>query len=267
MYDNLDKEQLIDLLQQKDRELESKEQLLLRQDRVTLLGEGIEDLTDQWRKPLIAISASANKMHIKSILGLMSDEIFQKELDNIIQNSEFLSQTVADIAGFCSQESLQSVFDVQKVLQKVLSIAKAMLDGKGIEVFLDSKQFYVKGYENELMQALLNLVNNAADELMKKSKGRLINIKVCGDNEYVKISVEDSAGGIDTQLQEKIFDKYFTTKGEDGLGTGLFVTKQIIQQRFNGTIAVINTDIGAKFTIQLPTYQFLDIGDCDDADR
>lgn len=267
MYDNLDKEALLELLKEKDAQLQAKEQLLLRQDRVTLLGEGIEDLTDQWKKPLIAISASANKMHIKSILGLMSDEVFQHELDNIISNSEFLSQSVSDLAGFCSEEKIAKVFEVEKLLQRVLSISNAMLQGKEIDILLQCDECYAKGYENELMQALLNIINNAADELMKKNKERFIHIRVVDSNQFVTIEIEDNAEGIDEALLDKIFDKYFTTKGEEGLGTGLFVTKKIIQERFDGSINVSNGIHGAIFTIKLPLYQFLDLEELDDANE
>ncbi len=253
MYEKMSKNQLIELLIEQER-------LILRKDRVALLGEEIEDLADRWRKPLIAINASANKLQIKNLLGIMDDKIFKQELNTIMKNSEFLSQSLYDTTTFCIQETTKKVFEVNTILKSVLSISQVMSEQKEIQIIFEpSIECYVKGYENELMQAILNIINNGIDELMKKRGDKFIQIKIKPENDLIFISIEDNAGGIQEELKNEIFKQYFTTKGEDGLGTGLFVTKKIITEHFNGKINVSNTKNGAQFMIQLPSYKFLEL--------
>jgi len=253
------KSDLIALLNQKDDLIESQTQMLLRQDRVRLLGENIEDLTDQWKNPLLSLNASANKLQIKKVLDLLSNEIFEKEIDIILKNSDYLLQTLTDITHFCAQERIARVFEVDKVINQTLSIANTFLHGKEISLDVKYEESYVKGIENELMQALLNIIHNASDVLMHQTGNRKIKVTVFNKDNECNILIADNGGGIDADIIDKIFDRYFTTKGDDGLGTGLFLTKAIITQRFNGKIGVQNKDDGAVFTITLPQYEFLNI--------
>ena len=67
------------------------------------------------------------------------------------------------------------------------------------------------------------------------------------------VSIHDNAGGIPASIIEKVFDPYFTTKHESiGTGIGLFMSKKMINEHFNGSLSVENEDAGAKFTITLP---------------
>ena len=106
------------------------------------------------------------------------------------------------------------------------------------------------------MQTLLNIVNNAKEQILKnkaknrdKTKGQItINIK--NINHFVQIEIEDNAGGIPNEYLPLIFDPYFSTK-KDGHGIGLYMAKLIIEDKMNGQISVENTSEGAKFIIKL----------------
>jgi signal transduction histidine kinase len=113
------------------------------------------------------------------------------------------------------------------------------------------------GYKNEFSQVILNLISNAKDALIdKRKKNRefkaLIDISTKVDGNSFYIFVDDSAGGVDEAIIDRVFEPYFTTKFQDqGTGIGLYMSKMIIDS-MRGEISVQNRDVGARFTLKLP---------------
>ena len=121
----------------------------------------------------------------------------------------------------------------------------------------------ITALENELTQAILNIINNAKDVLLISSTDRrkLIFIDIYKRNNSAVIEIKDSGGGISTDIIDKIFEPYFTTKHQSqGTGIGLYMTESIITKHLNGEIAAITTEYeyegiiysGAKFRIEIP---------------
>jgi Signal transduction histidine kinase regulating C4-dicarboxylate transport system len=76
------------------------------------------------------------------------------------------------------------------------------------------------------------------------------------EQKRLTIAVSDTGGGIPPQLLHSLFDPYVTSKFRtQGVGLGLFVVRQIIEQRFNGTVIAANQDRGAVITIAIPLKQ------------
>ena len=117
------------------------------------------------------------------------------------------------------------------------------------------------GYENQLIQALINIINNSKDAIKEKLKDdeeRLIFIKTKSTNNSFILEIKDNAGGIIESVMDKIFEPYFTTKHKSiGTGIGLSITHQIITKHHNAHIYASNktyeyenkTYTGACFTI------------------
>ena len=85
---------------------------------------------------------------------------------------------------------------------------------------------------------------------------REIQITMKKRDDFVFITLLDNAGGIDEDYVEKVFEPYFTTKHtSSGTGLGLFMSKMICEQAFNGSIKFQNTNNGVIFTLQIPLGQ------------
>jgi signal transduction histidine kinase len=99
-----------------------------------------------------------------------------------------------------------------------------------------------------LYQAFLNIFLNA---LQAMPDGGKILVNIMPVNGNVAIRIEDDGNGIDTEIMEKIWDPFFTTK-EKGTGLGLGIVKNLIEAH-GGNMNIENrTERGARVTIQLP---------------
>ena len=111
----------------------------------------------------------------------------------------------------------------------------------------------------EINQALLNMIVNAAHAIEDKlgedshAKGE-ISIRTYHSNEFVCIEISDTGAGIPKEVEDRIFDQFFTTKEVGkGTGQGLAISRTIFVEKHGGKIDVIsNPGEGTSFTIFLP---------------
>jgi len=103
--------------------------------------------------------------------------------------------------------------------------------------------------DNEVIQVILNIVKNAQDNFAEK-KIKKPHIKITSQDNTLYIC--DNGGGIPTNIIEKIFDPYFSTKHEkNGTGLGLYMSKTIIEDHHKGMLNAYNQDDGVCFSITL----------------
>ncbi len=144
---------------------------------------------------------------------------------------------------FLKKIKVKIVFDINKSIDKVLKLISANLKNKNIEIINATKQCKVYNLENELIQALLNIINNAKDALLENDnlKEKYIFISQEEDNTQVIIKIKDNAGGINERIIDKIFEPYFTTKFKSqGTGIGLYMSQIIIVNHMNGELNATN---------------------------
>ena len=153
----------------------------------------------------------------------------------------------------------QLLLNEKSMLEKALTIRIKLvyrLDDKIWPIFVDS---------NDLEDTILNLSINAMHAMENEGNlvfetcnkhideldARLLNIK---QGDYVLLRVIDNGCGMDAVTREKIFDPFFSTKGEQGTGLGLSQTFAFIE-RSGGAIKVDSIpDEGSKFTLYFPRY-------------
>ena len=99
-------------------------------------------------------------------------------------------------------------------------------------------------------QVIVNLLTNARDALVQsKPQNPTIWLSARMVGTKILVHIRDNAGGIPCEKIDRIFEPFFTTK-ETGTGLGLALSRQIIAS-IGGRIDVINTEVGAQFTLEL----------------
>jgi C4-dicarboxylate-specific signal transduction histidine kinase len=105
----------------------------------------------------------------------------------------------------------------------------------------------------QIQQVLVNLVSNALDAMRQTPPDeRKVEISTAGDGDgKVRLSVRDHGTGIRTEVHERLFDRFFTTK-EQGLGMGLAIVRSIVESHGGEIDAENVADGGSRFYFTLP---------------
>ena len=232
--------------------------------RLASLGEMIGNIAHQWRQPLSIITTSASGLSLQQeILGSIDQKSLHKTTDKIIEQANYLSQTIDSFRNFIKDEKVLEKVMVSKIIKNALNIVDAIFINNFINVHIDTKNdLEIFANKNELQEALINILTNAKDVLVEniKEEDRLIFISTTKiDDSTLELKILDSGGGIKEEIINKIFEPYFTTRHQSiGTGLGLAMTDKIIRERHNFSLTVENEKFiynakkyyGASFTIR-----------------
>ncbi len=225
--------------------------------KMAQMGEMIGNIAHQWRQPLSVISTSASGMKLEKEFDMLDDNKFIKYCDLIVDNTQFLSETIDTFRDFIKEKKELKIVKVQDRLDNILNILSTSLGNNHIKLINDIDYETTMNIEivlGELSQVIINIFNNAKDALVEhKIDEPFIKITTTNENNFVNIIINDNAKGIPEDILPKIFDPYFTTKHQSqGTGLGLHMSYKIITQSLKGKISAKNDKDGATFTIQLP---------------
>jgi len=177
-----------------------------------------------------------------------------------------IEETVAQLLNLNRPEKskIQSV-DINTLIKDTVALLKGYLNQNSVEInlSLSSKISAIKASPQQLTQVFFNLINNAveamtiehyqnnSDDKLSKSKNQ-ISIRTIKKKTNIVITVSDTGTGIAKKDLEHLFDPFYTSKKQMGLGVGLSISSGHIAEH-NGTITAKNSPGGgAVFTIVLP---------------
>lgn len=241
--------------QHAEEELKKKEQLMLQQARHAQMGEMLSMIAHQWRQPLATISVIASNLNIQLELGQFKEEKLPEQLQKIINNTQFLSNTVDEFRNFFKPKKNKERVSLSELLDKSLMMMGKSEINKRIQLERHTELTKpIDTYANEIMQVFLNILKNAEDVINeRKISTPVISIRMFEKEKYQVVEIEDNAGGIPEKIKDRLFLPYFTTKDDlNGTGLGLYMSKTIIEDHLNGQLKAENGEDGAIFTIKLP---------------
>ncbi len=241
------------LIRDYEKEIKNSHNIMFSQSRLAQAGELISMISHQWRQPISKIASITSNLRFKIMLGeQIENSYLDEKCEEIEDYTEFLSETIDDFREFYKPKKEKEKLFIQPIIDKSLNFLGNEIKKKDIKIKrIFGKDAKILLYKNELMQVIINIIQNAIDF---SNRGACIHIKtILKYKEYV-IEITDEAGGISKENINKIFDAHFSTKNSKestNLGLGLYVSKVIIEQHFNGKLEVASRGKNSKFTIRL----------------
>lgn len=234
---------------------EQNEIIIINQSRQAKLGEMIGNIAHQCKQPLNSINIDIANMKDDYYASELSPENFDRYTEKMKDNITIMSDTITDFADFLKPDRKKETFLINDVIEKVLSMMAESLKINKIKVeFNADRKISVTNYRNELTQCIFNILENARDAASASPPdARQISIELSEDfaEKMIHINIFNTGSVISEEAGRHIFTPYFSTKeAKGGTGLGLYLTKQIIENHFNGRVYYTNNDEGVTFTIE-----------------
>ena len=239
-------------IQELTTELATQRQALFQSEKLNALGTLLAGVAHELNNPLTVVVANAH------VLGMSSeDEAVQARIEKITNAADRCSKIVRSFLDMARKSPGEKVpFDVLTCVEQALEISSFGLQEHNVivETFLAKELPAINGDPDQFSQAVINLVINAQQALVKCEHPRKIMVSVslndAGDR--IEIHVTDNGPGIPDEIKDRVFEPFFSTKkvGE-GTGMGLSLVHSIVQSQ-GGDIELLAAAEGAHFKISIP---------------
>ena len=248
-------QRLLQLLQHSRQSFDNLQRLqgrVVQQTKLASLGELVALAAGELEFPLSAILSSSERMAASSSLSREQLSNAQK----IGQQARRTRELVSDLLSFAQQTpGEKSPLELKPLLQRAVQMEGFKLANKRISLTVESDDPLprVLGNPNQLLQAFLQIVENAVDALQEVGGGRL-QVSLWREAGEVVVQFADSGPGL--RDPDRVFDPFYTTKPVGkGTGLGLSATYGVIQDHKGQIICYNRPEGGAAFEIRLPALK------------
>lgn len=232
--------------------LQESREHLMQTEKLALVGKLAAGVAHSIRNPLTSV-----KMRLFSLersLVLMPPQ--REDLDVISEEIRHLDTIIRNFLEFSRRPKLKfSPVSPSSVVDMTLELLHHRLESGGVEVSVerDRRLPEINGDPDQLKEALVNLILNSCEAMTGGGSIRIMEetgyIEPVGDVAIVTLT--DSGPGIPPSLREKVFQPFFTTKGE-GTGLGLPIAKRIFEEHGGWLHLKSGDGKGAGFVMVLP---------------
>ena len=246
--DNLEK-----LVIERTQDLNNAQDELLKKERLATLGQLTATVSHELRNPLGSMKPSL------FVLRKFSDpenEKMNNALNRIDRSIDRCDNIINELLDYTRTKELNlRQTNINQWLTQIINdqLLPSELKIK-YDFNLDNTPVWID--QDRLHQAIANIINNGFQSMMDESTNQLLpgstlTIRTDKESDRINITVIDNGSGINSSLLEKIFEPLFSTKGF-GVGLGLPIVKQIIEQHGGGIEIQSHIDKGSMITLWLP---------------
>jgi len=240
-----------------------QQQIIFHQASLTSLGELVAGLAHEINQPLQNIYLATQTLQLELKEEHPDYSIITLNVNDISNNITRVRNIIDHIRIFSSKQKdeIFTNFNVNDYINKALLLVEKQYIKKGIKIDLKTSDdvILLTGNPYKYEQIILNLLSNARDALLEKSKiskdnpPMNIKIEIYQNNKEIITIVEDNGIGILADKISEIFTPFYTTKrlGE-GSGLGMSITKNIVQEMHGRIKIVSKQNEGTRIIIKLP---------------
>lgn len=200
---------------------------------------------------------------LATISGLSQISMASNDLEEIHKNLEVITKSAFDCSDFINvfHSFIKGAEDnyikpkcFNDILSSTIDMAKYKLTSNpNVKIELQSNLFskaIINCNEYEVRQSLLNLILNAIESM--EEKGGILTVNTFDSFETLVIEIIDTGTGISAEIIDKIFEPYFTTKGEKGTGLGMKIVKDSVDSHGGKIDIESEVGVGTKIVIEVP---------------
>ena len=252
--------------------IKDNQDMLIEKERLASLGQMIGGIAHNLKTPIMSIAGAAEGLSdlIKEYDSSIEDpEVTVQDhheiasdmnvwIEKIRTHLSYMSDVITAIKGqavnFADQTStsftLKELMNYVDILMKH-ELKNALINLKA-QADIDSST-EVKGNINSLVQVINNIISNAIQAYQSRGEtNKDIDFRIYKEGSNIIFKIQDYAGGLPQNVQEKLFKEMITTKGKNGTGLGLFMSYSNIKAHFSGNLRYETSSEGTSFFIEIP---------------
>jgi len=228
---------------------------MIRAGKMAAVGQLAGQVAHEVNNPVAIISGKA-RLLLSGHRAEMSDGV-AREIEKIVALADRVAEIARGLLSYCRPSpAVRRRLDARQPARQALSMVAERARHANIQVqdLLPTSPLLVEANAGELEQVFLNLFLNAIDAMPEGGRLALSSRRVGSeDREAVALSVEDTGSGISAELVDKIWEPFFTTKGDGhGTGLGLCICQGVVRSH-GGEVRVDSTPgRGTTFCVLLP---------------
>ncbi|PKN72293.1 MAG: hypothetical protein CVU50_07835 [Candidatus Cloacimonetes bacterium HGW-Cloacimonetes-3] len=241
---------------------QEQEQRALRQSRLAILGELAAGIAHELNQPMQTLSLTLENIMLAIHDKQVNGDYLEQKVNYLFADISRMQDVIEHIRCFSRQsdETSHIKFSLKQSIQNAIAMVQDRFIAKGVQIVSNLADGIpeVSGNPYKFEHVILNLLTNARDAIGEKMDASLqsegiIEVSTYMQDSKLLVKVTDNGCGIPEELQDKVFDIFFTTKSlEKGTGLGLSISAGIVKG-MNATLAIASDPgSGTTVTISIP---------------
>ncbi len=217
-----------DEIKRLEDELEKARQQLFQLAKLAEMGKMVAVVAHELSQPLLGIKAFAQILRRR----LSSDVFAEPKLCLIEEQAAFMEEMLNSLRQYSRSASVDPEgVDPLVPIRRAIELLRERARKQQIKIDLEAAEplARVHGSPGHIQQVLVNLIGNALDEMGNSGQGT-VRLRISSEQDWVRVLVADTGGGIPDSVRDRLFEPFYTTKGEEqGTGLGLSICRDVLR--------------------------------------